>query len=86
MSKYPGRMIISEPNGNIQPRISVEKYSSKRTALGSDVTLACVAQGHPVPEYIWMKEHKGQAVPVALGERITMLFAGLLRISKVNLK
>lgn len=84
VSKYPGRMVISEPSGHIQPRVSVEKYSSRRAVLGSDVTLPCVAQGHPVPEYSWMKEHRGQVEPVALGERISVLFAGLLRISKVS--
>lgn len=83
-STYPGRVIVTEPKGNAQPRISVEKYNARRVVLGEDVTLPCVAQGYPVPGYYWKRELQGQSVPVALGERLTILSAGLLRISKVN--
>lgn len=85
-SPYPGRVIITEPKGNVQPRITVEKHNARRVALGDDVTLPCVAQGHPVPGYYWKREREvqGQAVPVALGERISMISAGLLKISKVR--
>ncbi|XP_049817554.1 Down syndrome cell adhesion molecule-like protein Dscam2 [Aethina tumida] len=85
-STYPGRIIVTEPKGNVQPRISVDKYNARRVALGDDVTLPCVAQGHPVPGYYWKRELQGQSVPVALGERLTILSAGLLRISKVRLE
>ncbi|KAJ8960261.1 hypothetical protein NQ318_003986 [Aromia moschata] len=82
-SAYPGRIIVTEPKGPAQPRISVDKYNARRVVLGEDVTLPCVAQGHPVPGYYWKRELQGQSVPVALGERLTVLSAGLLRISKV---
>lgn len=83
-STYPGRVIVTEPKGNAQPRISVDKYNARRIVLGEDVTLPCVAQGYPVPGYYWKRELQGQSVPVALGERLTILSAGLLRISKVS--
>uniref|UniRef100_A0A6P7FJH3 Down syndrome cell adhesion molecule-like protein Dscam2 isoform X4 n=1 Tax=Diabrotica virgifera virgifera TaxID=50390 RepID=A0A6P7FJH3_DIAVI len=85
-SSYPGRVIVTEPKGDSQPRISVDKYNARRVVLGEDVTLPCVAQGHPVPGYYWKRELQGQSVPVALGERLTILSAGLLRISKVRLE
>lgn len=53
-SPYPGRIVISEPKGEVAPRISVEKHSSKHVKVGDDVTLACVAQGYPVPSYRWV--------------------------------
>lgn len=77
----------------------------RRAALGEDVTLPCVAQGHPVPQYTWLKDQQIQqppsvggsqqsqgppvaahAQPVPLGDRVTLLAAGLLRIAKVVLK
>lgn len=82
-STYPGRIIVTEPKGSVQPRITVEKFNAKRVILGDDVTLPCVAQGHPVPGYYWKKETDGQMRPVPLGERTILLTAGLLRISKV---
>ncbi|CAH1168788.1 unnamed protein product [Phyllotreta striolata] len=85
-SSYPGRIIVTEPKGDSQPRISVDKYNARRVVLGEDVTLPCVAQGYPVPGYYWKRELQGQSVPVALGERLTILSAGLLRISKVRLE
>lgn len=84
VSAYPGRVIITEPKGNVQPRITVEKYNARRVVLGEDVTLPCVAQGRPVPGYYWKKELQGQTVPVALGERISMISAGLLKIAKAR--
>ncbi|XP_031340632.1 Down syndrome cell adhesion molecule-like protein Dscam2 isoform X2 [Photinus pyralis] len=86
ISAYPGRVIITEPKGNVQPRITVDKYNARRVALGDDVTLPCVAQGRPVPGYYWKRELQGQTVPVALGERITIISAGLLKIAKVRLE
>ncbi|XP_060519429.1 cell adhesion molecule Dscam2 isoform X3 [Cylas formicarius] len=85
-SAYPGRIIVTEPKGNVQPRITVEKHSARKVITGDDVTLPCVAQGYPVPGYYWKREIQGQMVPVALGERAIMLSAGLLRISKVRLE
>lgn len=80
---YPGRIIVSEAKDIVQPRITVDKYNSRRAVLGEDVTLPCVAQGHPVPSYYWKRELQGQTIPVAIGERLSMLSAGLLKISKV---
>ncbi|KAF7273797.1 hypothetical protein GWI33_013511, partial [Rhynchophorus ferrugineus] len=85
-SVYPGRIIVTEPKGNVQPRVTVDKFKATRISIGDDVTLPCVAQGYPVPGYYWKKELDGQMVPVALGERITLLSAGLLRISKIQLE
>lgn len=83
-STYPGRIIVTEPNGNVQPRMIVDKYNARRCVTGEDVTLPCVAQGHPVPGYYWKRELQGQSVPVALGERHILLSAGLLKITKVS--
>ncbi|XP_066249434.1 cell adhesion molecule Dscam1 isoform X1 [Euwallacea similis] len=85
-STYPGRIIVTEPKGNVQPRITVDKFNAKRAVVGDDVTLPCVAQGHPVPGYYWKKEEEGQMAPVPLGERVALLTAGLLRISKIRLE
>lgn len=82
---YPGRVIVEAPKDPVQPRITVDKYNARRIVLGEDVTLPCVAQGHPVPSYYWKRELQGQSVPVALGERLSMLSAGLLKIAKVRL-
>ncbi|XP_046662354.1 Down syndrome cell adhesion molecule-like protein Dscam2 isoform X5 [Homalodisca vitripennis] len=84
-SAYPGRIIITEPKGNVQPRITVEKHSRKIAKIGDDVTLPCVAQGYPVPTYRWFREEREQLSPVPLGDRVSLLSAGLLRIAKVRL-
>ncbi|XP_017771587.1 PREDICTED: Down syndrome cell adhesion molecule-like protein Dscam2 [Nicrophorus vespilloides] len=86
ISSYPGRVIVTEAKDTVQPRITVDKYNARRIALGEDVTLPCVAQGYPIPSYYWKRELQGQSVPVALGERLTILTAGLLKISKVRLE
>ncbi|RZF40195.1 hypothetical protein LSTR_LSTR016349 [Laodelphax striatellus] len=84
-SSYPGRIIITEPKGNVQPRITVEKHSRRQVRVGDDITLPCVAQGYPVPTYRWFREEKDQLSPVSVGDRISLVSEGLLRISKVHL-
>ncbi|XP_065168013.1 cell adhesion molecule Dscam1 isoform X4 [Atheta coriaria] len=86
ISGYPGRIIVTEPKDTLQPSITAGKYNARRVGLGDDVTLPCVAQGYPIPSYYWKRKLQGQRVPVALGERLTMLTAGLLKISKVRLE
>lgn len=51
MSAYPGRIIVTEPKGLVQPRINVEKHSLRHVVLNGQTTLPCIAQGHPVPTY-----------------------------------
>lgn len=50
-STYPGRIIVTEPKGLVQPRINVEKHSLRHVVLSGQITLPCIAQGHPVPTY-----------------------------------
>ncbi|XP_065077714.1 cell adhesion molecule Dscam1 isoform X2 [Ochlerotatus camptorhynchus] len=86
ISTYPGRVIVTEPKGLVQPRINVEKHSLKHVVVNAHVTLPCVAQGHPVPTYRWFKEVKDQIIPLQLNERISIVSAGLLKISKSRLE
>lgn len=51
VSTYPGRIIVSEPKGLVQPRMNVEKHSLRHVVLNGQITLPCIAQGHPVPTY-----------------------------------
>lgn len=55
VSTYPGRIIVTEPKGYVQPRINVEKHSLRHVVLNGQTTLPCIAQGHPVPSYRWRK-------------------------------
>jgi hypothetical protein len=50
-STYPGRIIVTEPKGMVQPRINVEKHGTRQIVLNGQITLPCIAQGHPVPTY-----------------------------------
>lgn len=56
-SAYPGRVIITEPKGSVQPRVTVEKHAVRHVTLGDDVTLPCVAQGYPVPTYRYVIQY-----------------------------
>ncbi|GFG29264.1 hypothetical protein Cfor_07941 [Coptotermes formosanus] len=85
-SAYPGRIIITEPKGSVQPRIAVDKHATRQVKVGDDITLPCVAQGFPVPTYRWFREDREQLSPISVGDRVSVLAAGLLRISKVQLE
>lgn len=41
----------------VQPRINVEKHSMRHVVLNGQTTLPCIAQGHPVPTYRWVKHN-----------------------------
>ncbi|XP_058987901.1 cell adhesion molecule Dscam2 [Musca domestica] len=84
-STYPGRIIVTEPKGMVQPRINVEKHSMRHVVLNGQTTLPCIAQGHPVPTYRWFKEENEQLLPLQLSDRISIVSAGLLKISKARL-
>lgn len=56
VSTYPGRIIVTEnPKGFVQPRINVEKHSMRHVVVNGQTMLPCIAQGHPVPTYRWVK-------------------------------
>lgn len=57
-STYPGRIIVTEPKGLVQPRINVEKHLSRHVVQNGQTTLPCIAQGHPVPTYRSVKIKK----------------------------
>lgn len=44
MSTYPGRIIVTEPKGYVQPRINVEKQASKHANVNGNIVLSCIAQ------------------------------------------
>lgn len=84
-STYPGRIIVTEPKGFVQPRINVEKQTIKHAIVNGQIVLACIAQGHPAPSYKWFKEYDDQLMPLTLNDRIFVISNGLLKISKVKL-
>lgn len=86
MSTYPGRVIVTEPKGYVQPRINVEKQTSKHASVNGQIVLSCIAQGHPPPSYKWFKEFDDQLLPLSLNDRIYVISEGLLKISKVKLE
>ena len=44
MSTYPGRIIVTEPKGFVQPRINVEKQATKHAIVHGQIVLSCIAQ------------------------------------------
>lgn len=76
----------SEPKGYVQPRINVEKQTTKHANVNGQIVLSCIAQANPPPSYKWFKEINDQLLPLALNERIYVISDGLLKISKVKLE
>ncbi|XP_069972795.1 cell adhesion molecule Dscam1 isoform X4 [Penaeus vannamei] len=54
LSHTPARIIVTEAQGSLPPRIS-ERAGRVVAQAGSRVTLPCVAQGHPPPHYTWYR-------------------------------
>uniref|UniRef100_T1JP35 Down syndrome cell adhesion molecule n=1 Tax=Strigamia maritima TaxID=126957 RepID=T1JP35_STRMM len=73
LSSTAGKLFVSEPKGNVSPRIVDSTVSASATA-GTDVTLPCIAQGFPVPELEWfIKSSNGQLIPIAFGNQFSQL-------------
>ncbi|XP_045105879.1 Down syndrome cell adhesion molecule-like protein Dscam2 isoform X1 [Portunus trituberculatus] len=54
LSNTPARIIITEPQGTVPPKIQ-ERSRRVVAEAGARVTLPCVAQSHPPPTYMWYK-------------------------------
>lgn len=70
----------------MQPRINVEKQTTKHASVNGQIVLSCIAQANPPPSYKWFKEINDQLLPLTLNERIYVISDGLLKISKVKLE
>ncbi|XP_039278210.1 Down syndrome cell adhesion molecule-like protein Dscam2 isoform X4 [Nilaparvata lugens] len=64
------KIIITEPNDNIPPRIE-NSVSSVHARIGSSTELICAAQGSPPPQYRWYKE-KGDSLEELLPGSISV--------------
>ncbi|XP_042235913.1 Down syndrome cell adhesion molecule-like protein Dscam2 [Homarus americanus] len=54
LSRTPARIIITEAQGSVPPRMH-ERAGRVVAQAGDRVTLPCVAQGHPPPHYTWYR-------------------------------
>ncbi|XP_071517586.1 cell adhesion molecule Dscam2-like isoform X2 [Panulirus ornatus] len=54
LSRTPARIIITEAQGSLPPRMR-EQAGRLIVQSGARVTLPCVAQGHPPPQYTWYR-------------------------------
>ncbi|XP_049816405.1 Down syndrome cell adhesion molecule-like protein Dscam2 [Schistocerca nitens] len=59
----PGQIIVTEPDGNMQPRIE-HSAASVVARAGSPADLVCAAQGFPPPTYRWFRETGGALTEV----------------------
>ncbi|XP_076390039.1 Down syndrome cell adhesion molecule 1 isoform X16 [Megachile rotundata] len=83
LSATKGRLVITEPTGNVPPRIAGERYDGSklvdvpRTMM---VALDCSAQGFPVPVTRWYKfiEGSSRRQPVQLNDRVRQVSGTLI--------
>ncbi|XP_050573265.1 cell adhesion molecule Dscam2 isoform X29 [Bombus affinis] len=83
LSATKGRLVITEPTGNVAPRIAGERYEGgklvdvPRTLV---VALDCSIQGFPVPVTRWYKfiEGSSRRQPVQLNERVRQVSGTLI--------
>ncbi|CAL7934268.1 unnamed protein product [Xylocopa violacea] len=83
LSATKGRLVITEPTGNVKPRIAGERYEGgklvdvPRTMV---VALDCSTQGFPVPVTRWYKfiEGSSRRQPVQLNDRVRQVSGTLI--------
>ncbi|KAK8383868.1 hypothetical protein O3P69_015960 [Scylla paramamosain] len=54
LSQSPARIIVTEAEGGVAPQMG-ERGGRQVVAAGQQVTLPCIAQGHPPPQYTWFR-------------------------------
>ncbi|XP_071567242.1 Down syndrome cell adhesion molecule 1 isoform X32 [Temnothorax nylanderi] len=83
LSATKGRLVITEPTGNVAPRIAGERYEGyklidvPKTGMAA---LDCATQGFPVPLTRWYKfiEGTSRRQPVQLNERVRQVSGTLI--------
>uniref|UniRef100_T1JKH3 Ig-like domain-containing protein n=1 Tax=Strigamia maritima TaxID=126957 RepID=T1JKH3_STRMM len=64
LSTSAGRLFVTDPQGNVPPRI-LDPLATLRVKAGENVVLPCPAQGYPQPTLIWyIKDVTGHLIPV----------------------
>ncbi|XP_058804449.1 cell adhesion molecule Dscam2 isoform X4 [Phymastichus coffea] len=83
LSATKGRLVITEPNSNVAPRLAGERYEGGRlvnVVTGQVVGLICAVQGSPAPIQRWYKfiEGTSRRQPVQLNERVRQVSGTLI--------
>ncbi|XP_045126204.1 Down syndrome cell adhesion molecule-like protein Dscam2 isoform X42 [Portunus trituberculatus] len=86
LSATAGRLVISEPVAFSGPKVPSQDLIRTSHPQGSSLSLFCVSQGHPVPQFRWFKfNENGRKASVELGERIKQVGGTLIiREAKVE--
>ncbi|XP_042239240.1 Down syndrome cell adhesion molecule-like protein Dscam2 isoform X3 [Homarus americanus] len=79
-----GRVIITEPHGNVAPRLSVDKRVTVTVKAGEWAVLPCAAQSHPTPTYRWVRLGEGVMAGVVGGSSRYSQVGGLLVMTAVG--
>ncbi|XP_049833932.1 Down syndrome cell adhesion molecule-like protein Dscam2 isoform X19 [Schistocerca gregaria] len=80
LSATKGRLVITEPNGAVRPRVNTKVIDIKEVKVGAIFVDFCAAQGFPVPIYRWYKYIDGttRKQPVILDERVKQVSGTLI--------
>ncbi|XP_050698368.1 cell adhesion molecule Dscam2-like isoform X2 [Eriocheir sinensis] len=79
-----GRVMVTEPHGDVAPRLIVDKRVTVTVRAGQWVVLPCAAQSHPTPTYRWLRLGEGVTAGVVGGSSRYSQVGGLLVITGVG--
>ncbi|XP_069938509.1 cell adhesion molecule Dscam2-like [Cherax quadricarinatus] len=79
-----GRVIITEPHGNVAPRLIVDNRVTVTVRAGEWAVLPCAAQSHPTPTYRWVRLGEGVMAGVVGGSSRYSVVGGLLVMTAVS--
>nr|NP_001036509.1 down syndrome cell adhesion molecule 1, isoform M [Drosophila melanogaster]ABI31060.1 down syndrome cell adhesion molecule 1, isoform M [Drosophila melanogaster] len=81
LSATKGRLVITEPVGSVQPKISVgERRKDAEVPKHGDLSIFCPAQSYPVPAFRWYKFIEGttRKQAVVLNDRVKQVSGTLI--------
>ncbi|KRJ98245.1 dscam, isoform N [Drosophila yakuba] len=81
LSATKGRLVITEPVGSVQPKISVgERRKDAEVRTHGDLSIFCPAQSYPVPAFRWYKFIEGttRKQAVVLNDRVKQVSGTLI--------